>query len=265
LGFSDLLGEDGQFKADAPWKDVLTPLQVDQYESTFKKYKSPSDLLRAMGHQTAMLGVGGDKITVPGEDSPASVVNAFREALGVPETPDGYGLEAPENLPEGIEWNEEQVKGITELLHKHNATPAMAKELIAFDLSNKAAQMAQFQEQQANQAAEQKTANMAQLKETWGNDTEANIGLAARMAIKEGIDPADPSLAHPATVKLLAKLAQMTSEDKLPINTGDHKMMNKTEAQAIMTDRGHPDYERYHSGTDPALMRKVQNMLINGG
>lgn len=106
---------------------------------------------------------------------------------------------------------------------------------------------------------------MAQLKETWGNDTEANLGLAARMAIKEGIDPADPSLAHPATVKLLAKLAQMTSEDKLPINAGDQKMMSKTEAHAIMSDPGHLDYHRYHSGTDPALMRRVQQLLIQGG
>jgi hypothetical protein len=238
---------------------------VEKQTATFKKYKNMPELLRGMGHMAALVGTSGDKIAVPKEDSPPAVLAQFREALGVPETPAGYGITKPDQLPEGLEWNQEAVDAFTALAHKHNAPTALVKELLALDTTSKAAQLQSSVAQQEAASAQARTEGLAELKKDWGADTDAQLVMAKRMAIKEGIDLEDPALSSPTTVRLLAKMAKMVREDQLPLDIKDQTTMNQSEAMRIMTDKGHPDYVRYHSGQDKALMLRVQNMLRNGG
>jgi len=59
----------------------------------------------------------------PGADATPAQLAEWREVAGVPETPAGYELKAPEELPEGVEWSEERVGKFAEIAYKWNVHP----------------------------------------------------------------------------------------------------------------------------------------------
>lgn len=73
---------------------------------------------------------------VPGPDAKPEEVAAFRKALGVPDKPDGYGIKKPDQLPEGVVWDDAKVSKFTELAHKHGIPAAAVKEIIEYNIAN---------------------------------------------------------------------------------------------------------------------------------
>jgi hypothetical protein len=264
-------GADGNFVEG--WADKLpdgfiTAEDLPAFKAHASKYKNPLDAIKSDFHKEKMLGRKAQAVVIPGEKSAPEEVAAFRKALGVPETPDGYKLK-PESLPDGITWSDDLAKPFAEIAHKHNITPAAMADLVKVNLEQ---QQAMFQVASetavANDQAELDK-GMQTLKETWKNDTEKNLGFVSRVAKSIGLDPSTPGLRDPNVIIALQRAGAMLSEDKLISGDVATTMQpGKVRANEIMTNPADPMFADYagKNGKDrqTAAAKLVADLLKNG-
>jgi hypothetical protein len=232
-----------------------------EHSPTLDRFKSIDDLAKSFLH---FRKTGP---AYPEENAAPEDVERFRTLARVPESPDGYALAKPENLPEGIEWNDANVKTIAEIAHKHHVPQPALQALLSAHLEQQAAAIAEAQAaQQAEQAAAR--AEMQRVLGT-GHDFARNAGMINHMvttlADKAGIDPMDPGLAaigsNPAALKIMYEVVKLTSEDTIrrPSSLGDLRTPAQR-ATDIMTGKDPELSARYKEG-DAEVIRMVQSLL----
>jgi hypothetical protein len=206
-----------------------------------------------------LLGKKANAIVPPTEKSSPEEVAAYRKAIGVPESPEGYQLK-PEQLPEGVTWDENVAKRAAELAHKHNVPAAAMQEFMKFDME-RAALMNQAA---AGMIEAQLEAGRTELQRVWGDKMPEKIELARRAAVTAGVDPSSQGFVDPQVVKAIVNLAEKLSDDKLV--AGDQTGVSSTRARArdIMTNQGNPLYARYQE-RDPEVVDQVRRMLTSAG
>lgn len=206
-----------------------------------------------------LLGKKANAIPVPNEKSTPEEVAAYRKAIGVPESPEGYKLK-PEQLPEGVTWDENVAKRAAELAHKHNIPAAAMGELMKFDME-RAALMNQAA---ANMIEEQLQQGRAELERVWGDKMPEKIELARRAAVTAGVDPTSQGFVDPQVVKAIVSLAEKLSDDKLVAGNQTGVSSTRARARDIMTNQANPLYARYQEG-DPEVVDQVRRMLTSAG
>jgi hypothetical protein len=206
-----------------------------------------------------LLGKKANAIVPPNEKSTPEEISAYRKALGVPESPEGYNLK-PEQLPEGITWDDNVAKRAAELAHKHNVPAAAMQEFMKFDME-RAALMNQAA---AGMIEAQLESGRAELQKVWGDKMPEKIELARRAAVTAGVDPTSQGFVDPQVVKAIVNLAEKLSDDKLV--AGDQTGVTSTRARArdIMTNQANPLYARYQEG-DAEVVDQVRRMLTSAG
>jgi hypothetical protein len=206
-----------------------------------------------------LLGKKANAIVPPTEKSSPEEVAAYRKAIGVPESPEGYQLK-PEQLPEGVTWDENVAKRAAELAHKHNVPAAAMHEFMKFDME-RAALMNQAA---AGMIEQQLEAGRTELQRVWGDKMPEKIELARRAAVTAGVDPSSQGFVDPQVVKAIVNLAEKLSDDKLV--AGDQTGVSSTRARArdIMTNQANPLYARYQEG-DAEVVDQVRRMLTSAG
>lgn len=132
-------------------------------EGALKQFKDVGSLAKSYIHLNKKRN---DSLVLPGEDAKPEEVEAFYNKLGRPESPDKYELK----LPEGVQANEEMLKGFKELAHKNGILPKQAQAALDFynDINQKAAKS---YEERLDQEVER-------LRKKWGDDFEKNVGFA---------------------------------------------------------------------------------------
>jgi hypothetical protein len=204
-----------------------------------------------------LLGKKANAIVPPSEKSTPEEVAAYRKAIGVPDSPEGYNLK-PEQLPEGVVWDESVAKRAAELAHKHNIPASAMSELMKFDMERAA-----LMNQAAAQMIEtQLETGRAELQKVWGDKMPEKIELARRAAVTAGVDPTSQGFVDPQVVKAIVNLAEKLSDDKLV--AGDQTGASSTRARArdIMTNASNPLYGRYQEG-DAEVVDQVRRMLTS--
>lgn len=148
----------------------------------------------------------------------AAYLAELRKATGAPEKPEDYGLKKPDNLPDGVEWNQEFADKVTTIAHKHAIPPAALKELAALHNENIQGMTAKHSEMQELQAAQV----TEQLNKEWGVDAKDNWARAMRGAQVLGVDPTTSRLANdPDFIRAALKADQMVREDKGLVHGAD--------------------------------------------
>ena len=247
-----LLNPDGSFAEG--WLDRL-PENLAEAKPTLQKFKSFNDLASSYVSLQKMLGKKG--VTVPGENATPEEVAAFRKALGVPESPEGYQLK-PEQLPEGLTWDDELAKGFAEIAHKHNIPAAAMKELAERFVASEAAKL-ELMAQAAQAELEQ---GRAELQKEYGGAFKERIQLATRVANMVGLDPESPGLRDPNVVRALVRIGNLLSEDRIA-QLGNALQTGGMSSKDIMTNPQNPYYERYRKG-DPEAVQLVRDLLSQG-
>jgi hypothetical protein len=206
-----------------------------------------------------LLGKKANAIVPPTEKSSPEEVAAYRKAIGVPESPEDYKLK-PEQLPEGVTWDESVAKRAAELAHKHYVPAAAMQEFMKFDME-RAALMNQAA---AGMIDAQLEAGRTELQKVYGDKFGEKIELARRAALTVGVDPASQGFVDPQVVKAIVSLAEKLSDDKLV--AGDQTGVTSTRARArdIMTNESNPLYAKYQEG-DPETVDQVRRMLTAAG
>jgi hypothetical protein len=206
-----------------------------------------------------LLGKKAHAVVPPTEKSTPEEVAEYRKAIGVPESPEAYKLK-PEQLPEGVTWDDNVAKKAAELAHKHNVPAAAMQEFMKFDME-RAALMNQAA---AGMIEAQLESGRAELQKVWGDKMPEKIELARRAAVTAGVDPSSQGFVDPQVVKAIVNLAEKLSDDKLV--SGDQTGVSSTRARArdIMTNQANPLYARYQEG-DSEVVDQVRRMLTSAG
>jgi hypothetical protein len=244
---------------DAPAPEVTE--KPEWLEAKFWTDKGPNVEALAKSYDVAQRALGrkAQAVLPPTEKSTPEEVAEYRKALGVPESPEGYQLK-PEQLPEGVTWDESVAKRAAELAHKHNVPAAAMQEFMKFDME-RAALMNQAA---AGMIDAQLEAGRTELQRVWGDKMPEKIELARRAAVTAGVDPTSQGFVDPQVVKAIVNLAEKLSDDKLV--AGDQTGVSSTRARArdIMTNQANPLYTRYQEG-DSEVVDQVRRMLTSAG
>lgn len=251
FSFASALAEDGSFKPG--WTDTL-PEELKPMKETAGRYKTPVELIRGLHNANTLLGAKANAVIIPTEKSTPEEVAAFREKLGVPAKPEDYKVTKPDNLPAGVEWDEEKTKTYVETLHKHNATPSLVKELVAMRVAE---QTAQLEAQKQGEAAFIQQ-GIATLKKEWGNDFDANFKKAEAVvnhyAERTGLKLDHVAFQFPEVIRFIAAIHKDHMGESKRIEGGGITGNDPaTEARLIQTDSGHPMYKRYQEGEQTAV------------
>jgi hypothetical protein len=214
-------------------------------------------ILKSYQGMEQLVGRKAQAVLPPTEKSTPEEVAEYRKAIGVPESPEAYNLK-PEQLPEGVTWDDNVAKKAAELAYKHNVPAAAMQEFMKFDMERAA-----LMNQAAAQMIEtQLETGRAELQKVWGDKMPEKIELARRAAVTAGVDPTSQGFVDPQVVKAIVNLAEKLSDDKLV--AGDQTGASSTRARArdIMTNQANPLYSRYQEG-DAEVVDQVRRMLTS--
>lgn len=128
------------------------------------------------------------EIKIPGANATPEQVAAYRAEVrkitGAPEKAEDYGLKAPENLPEGVEWNADTANKAAAIAAEYGIPAEALHKLIDLNNDNLSGIVTKSAELQAQQIQ----SVIDGLNTEWGADAPNNWQRAARGALAVGID-----------------------------------------------------------------------------
>jgi len=211
----------------------------------------------AKGYVSAQRMVGADKMAIPTKNSTPDDWKEVYTKLGLPDTPDNYGVNF--NLAEGA--SPEPVNGFLKVAHENGVLPHQAQAILDYYTG-----LETQNTESANAAVElAKTNNEAELRKEFGLAYPEKLN-AANEVFKSffSSDMADLKLEdgtpignHPGFIKSLAEMSKNFSEDT--IKAGQETTGNltpneaTTEINKIMGDKNHPYHLKEHPGHDAAV------------
>lgn len=227
-----------------------------------KAPKPLGDFIRQ--NMTAARAKTDGMIKLPGADDPPEAWDAVWKALGRPDDPKGYGIAAPEKLPDGVAWDDKFAEGFSSFAHSVGMPKGQAEKLLAWHTEQMGAQAAGMREWAAGKVAEEQKA----LKEAYGGQLADAAASAQKAAIEHGLDAKffDPTAAEFLGVEafkvvagLSQKLAAATREGSFGGAGGGSVQGGGYEyAKQVTTNKDHPDYPKYWGG-DKDVIRRVND------
>lgn len=258
--FRSALDDKGNFKQG--W-DASLPDDLKPSAATLAKYPNPLELMRGHANASKLIGQKST-LKAPAPDAKPEEVAKFNEqirgVLGIPATPEEYKIAKPENLPQGLTWNDAEVGEFAKLAHSLNIPPAAAQKLVEFDMQRM---------QKLNASGEAKLnefvkAQEAELRKDWGADFEVNLGKAAKAAQLAGFDLNDSELANNAKfVKAMLTVSNLIKPDALVGNDKAGLVMDgKAQAEDIRRNTANPWHAAYMGKEGPARQQEAAALMM---
>ena len=247
---------DKSYKFVDSWQEQLEGDEFADLRKTAANYNSLPGLIRGLKDaKTALHEKTDGLVKIPGEDATEEEVSAYRNAMGIPESPDGY------ELIEGIELDDDVASLIRERAHGSNASQADLTAFLETQLEVEKMQVAKMEQEEKEYFAAQRT----DLENAFGSQINEKFQLASRAAQTFGLDPEDPMFQHANVVKAFVEIGESISEAKL-VSTESMKNSLSPESQAddIMTNDNNPDHEAYRKTDHPRhaeVVQKVRNLM----
>lgn len=210
---------------EAPPSDFIASFSGEGHADfvTEQGWKSGDDMVSA--YKTQAEGMK-DLVRIPGDDASDEDKAAYRQAMGVPDSADGYELQVPKDMPEGLTYDNELATKFKAKSHELGLTPAQAQGLHDMQMEHMTGRLEGYQKQVADQAAEREAEVAAKadaatedLIKAWGKQGSEsyneNLALANRALAAGGEDlkaelhdkgvfGKDGEVLMPAFVKLLS-------------------------------------------------------------
>jgi len=251
--------------SEGDWRNILAPEL--QQEKTLEKYKDQNAFVRSsieLEKDRSRLvneikAIKEKAIVIPGENAKPEDIDAFHKAIGRPDTPEDYGFTKPDNLPEGVVWDDERMAAYAKVFHANGIPKAAAHAIVQAHTESV------IQEAAADEKAQKEflEASTVAIKKEWGKDFEAN--LAQSEAIIEKLFGSEfKSLLkstgygnHPAVVRGMFKASQMIGEHALSTGDGSQGTKPTHTREGLISMKMDP---RYHQPgkKDPAYIKEVE-------
>ena len=250
---------------------TLSPLYDQLGEAGKKALKNPARYSKLaklgdlVGEIDRLDGEYSKAIRVPGQGASDEEWRKYREALGVPQSPEGYRLTRP-NLPQGMPYSEDLERWFRTQLHKANVPDSVAQAM--FNDWNRM----QVERWTANVAAVKRNyeKGMADLKQTWGDKYDEEMAMNAKayqaylsptllQKIKaRGLDN------DPEFIMMWNKIGHSISEDQMVVSReGSGDMAGKAPRESFKPTRNgfvlrFPQMEKGYANA-PGLRFPVRN------
>jgi hypothetical protein len=216
-GVADDMPE-GEGHPNADWRDLV---EDQDLKRQLDRYESVEDLAR---HNLALRRRLSRSITPPGDDADTEELAAFRARMGVPESPEDYDYEAPDDLPEELAAfaGDDELAEIFELAHGLSLTQDQLSSLLDWRYEKLAGTGERLAEELGRRRAEAETA----LQREWGRDYRRNLHLSQRALREYGGEGLSSFLArarvegtqlanHPEIVRWAANAGRALAEASL--------------------------------------------------
>lgn len=171
------------------------------------------------------------KLTGKGALDAEQVQAAFLKALGTPDDKDGYSLK-PEQLPEGLQWDDDAEKFWKEKFHELKIPAKAASELMNAFIGREADKGAA--------AVRAKEERQAAIEAEFGQALEAKLSKIMNVANTYGGEEAVALMktADVTTLKMMAKIAEQfdVQGDGEFNSQGERVMISPQEAEAQLRD-----------------------------
>lgn len=189
------------------------PEDLKPYKEEFSKFPTIDTFFRSYLQNRQF---ASEKIPLPlPPNSPPAAVEHRAQLLakinGSPPKPEDYGFKRPDDVPEEF-WSDDFAKQAATILHKHQASPGLAKELIDFQVAFTKQAVANFEQGQQAALAEQDNLYGSEIKKLNLAPEKANE-LVTRAAGELGISDNDPAFRAASVRMALLKHALTTGED----------------------------------------------------
>lgn len=200
-------------------------------------------------------------LTAPLPGDPQEKVDAYyaevRKLLGSPDKPEGYELKKPDNMPEGIEWDEAEAGKLAAIAHKHGLTKGAVQDILNMSLEREQGRLTKAKEGLDGYVKGQEKA----LRDKWGDKYDANIQSAVKAANALQVDITDPDIGSNAKIlELLSKASLLMQQDKM-LGGGDGSM--KTNDEKIAEIRKGDAYQgKQGAAAQEAAAKRIQ--LLSG-
>jgi hypothetical protein len=244
---------DPEGKFTEGWLDRLKGF--DDAKQILGQFKDMDGVFKTLVSQQRLLGKKADAVIVPNEKSSPEEWQEFNKRIGVPDSPDGYKhIKPAHQLPES-DWNEQIATKLGEVAHKNGIPPKAWQSVL--DTLTEYASLQNESEQQAK--IQQLETERKTLAEEWGDKFDINLSKAKRLVQVGGGDVNDPAFASSGVVKMLARIADTLSDDRLVSSDSAATMMvGKARAMDIMKNPQNPLHQRYKSGD-----REIANLVTD--
>jgi hypothetical protein len=227
------------------WK---TKLPADYANSpTMKKFQdTPEGLSEAVkSHLSLESLLGNEKVPIPKSKDDLAARALFNKAMGIPDKPDGYGLEDPK-LPDHIKGMTFDKAKFAEIVHKNHLTPDQAKDL----WGSYTEMTKQVYENAVKEQQTKMTGIINQMRGEWGDAYQSKLELG-QMVINKFSDNQEMNdfitatlASDPRGIKFLAKVGDQFAENKVGDFGYQRHSLTPEEAQKeisqIRQDPNHP-------------------------
>lgn len=257
--------EGGEGGSDADWRTAITD---DRLRDHAVRFASLNDLVKGnLDLRAERDRLKNTALVVPGEDADEETVKAFREKLGVPDSPDGYEFPEPEG--ELSEFEQQSRQQWAQRFHEMGVPKDTAARIVESwreDMGKAAEAVAQADQKFANETE-------AMLKREWGAEFDRNKGIAATAgkelfgedwdAMKEAQTKEGRLLLdHPAMLKMLARVGREMQEGSLAMDESTRSTIEDqaTEARQKRNEamgRGDRDAARRWDEKERELLGKL--------
>lgn len=230
----------------------------DTKEGLVETAKSYLNLEKLLGHE---------KVPVPKSKDDAAAWEIFSKALGIPDKPDGYGLEDAK-LPDHLKGMTFDKAKFAEIVHQNKLTPDQAKGLWGAYTQ----MSSQIYENAVNEHKTKLTGVINQLRGEWGDAYQSKVDLGQNVINKfsDNKDMNDFVTAtlskDPNGIKFLAKIGEQFAENKIDGFNVQRFSITPDEAEkeisAIRQDPKHPyNNDRATPAERDRAIDKVNSLL----
>lgn len=198
------------------WASVRTKIagEDEKLLKQLSRYGTMEEAIKA--GLSAQEKIAKTRATRPGKDASPEELAAYREANGIPGSPEGYEIDLPNGIVLG-ESDKPYTDAFLKIAHKHHLPPEAANEIAATQLELREAEIAERSQRDAESLS---SAHETLSKpEEWGSELKLNMNMirglleTAPSGVRENLEASraadgTPLGNHVPTLKWLASLAR---------------------------------------------------------
>lgn len=151
------------------WRDQMAGGE-DKYLKQLERLNSPQDVFKSYRELQSKLSSQKPVIEKPGEGANEDDIKAYRESLGVPDSPDGYSLDFEDGTVIGDDVKP-KLDGYLQHAHENNLPPEVVKSTVSWFMNDMEAQ----QEALSTANDEARINGITELKAEWGGEFQGNM------------------------------------------------------------------------------------------
>ena len=265
-GFARLEGELAEAKkaSEGGGKGFFNSLSADvRSNPTMTKFEKSSNEDIAKSYINLQSKISAKGLIVPDKNASKEEKATFWKELGRPDTADGYQLELPKDLHQGIKSDAESQKVFKGKCHEIGLSNEQTQLLHSWYMTELSGVMTRQDEEDKKAVNESKTA----LNAKWGTTYEGKLALANKVVNKFGGEKVlelfkEGLGANPLVLEMMANIGDALSEDALgPGGKSMYGGLTPDAAQAKKNEILNNPKHAYFSNDSKIRQEAVEEML----